>query len=411
MKLISFLLLNLIVTLVSLPSHGVELLLSWDQNTEEELAGYYFYSGTSPRTYNENPLMLPKESLTEADGRVSYQFPLTISEGVTYYFAVTAYDSSGYETGFSNEVQYSPEDVTDTTPPVGSIIINNSDPVTHSLDTILTLAATDDGRPLDSNALMTFSNDGQVWSDAESYAIGKIWSLTPGAGEKTVYAKFRDAAGNWMTEPAQDLIYYEASENTCDDPQNIQPVSATASSELLPRYSKNNIFDGNPLTAWSAFSVVKKDQFITLDLGEMKTLRGLNMYASKMFGTDFFPTDFQIEISRDNGTWASIGKEWGYTPPLQPPYSDIWAFDGIECRYVRIVITKSKTLFLFLHLAQIAEIEVHGCDIEYDMPLVTGAGSAIGTSQVESGRSIGEDSIKTNQGKLTAPGRPEVRFK
>jgi len=54
---------------------------------------------------------------------------------------------------------------------------------------------------------------------------------------------------------------------------------------------------------------------------------------------------------------------------------------------------------------------VHGCDLENDIPLVTGAGSAISTSQVESGRAIVEDSIKTNQGKLTPPGRPEVRFK
>ena len=52
-----------------------------------------------------------------------------------------------------------------------------------------------------------------------------------------------------------------------------------------------------------------------LDLGEMKKLSGLSMYASKMFGTDFFPTDFQIQVSRDNNTWASIGSEWGYTPP------------------------------------------------------------------------------------------------
>ncbi len=136
----------------------------------------------------------------------------------------------------------------------------------------------------------------------------------------------------------------------------------------------------------------------------------LNMYASQMFGTDFFPTDFQIEISRNNSTWASIGKEWGYTPPFQPSYSDKWAFDGIECRYVRIVITKSKTLFLFLHLAQIAEIEVHGCDIEYDIPLVIGEGFAVNASQENSGRVILDEPISRSQGKITTPGRPEVRF-
>lgn len=295
-------------------------------------------------------------------------------------------------------------------PPTGSVSINSDDYVTSSHSVFLTLFAIDDGNELDESGLMTLSNDGETWSVPEPYATGKIWTLSPGEGEKTVFVKFCDAAGNWMTAPAQDRIYYEASEITCDDPQNLRPVSATASSELLPRYSKKNAFDGNPLTAWSAFSLVKKDQFITLDLGEMKRLSGLNMYASRMFGTDFFPTDFGIEISRDNSTWASIGKEWGYTPPFQPPYADKWEFDGFDCRYLRINVTKSKTLFLFLHLAQIAEIELYGCDIEDDIPLITGQASAVSASQKKLDKIIIEDSIDTNQGELTTPGKPEVRF-
>jgi hypothetical protein len=389
----------------------VDLLLSWDQNTEEELAGYYLYSGTSSRDYKETPIMLPKESLTEADGRVSYQLPLTVAEGETYYFAVTAYDAFGYETDFSNEVHYAvPGEETDTTPPTGSIVINSGDPVTHSIDNILTLSAVDDGKELDAKGLMTFSNDGKEWSTPEPFTNGKVWTLTPGEGEKTVYVKFRDAAGNWMTEPAQDRIYYEASEITCDDPQNLRPVSATASSASLPRYSTDNIIDGNPLTAWSAFSFVRKDQYITLDLGAMKRLSGLNMYASKMFGTDFFPTDFQIEISRDNSAWASVGKEWGYTPPFQPPYADEWEFGGINCRYVRITITKAKTLFLFLHLAQIAEIEVYGCDIEEAASLIAAEALPLSASREESSKVKLEDAPSARQEQLTAPGRPEVRF-
>ncbi len=404
-------LLAILLCIFPLPSYGLELLLSWDQNTDDELAGYYLYSGTSSRDYKETPIMLPKESLAVVNGRVSYQFPLAAAEGVTYYFAVTAYDESGYETDFSNEVQYSQSgEGTDTTPPVGSIAINGGDSVTQSIETILALSAVDDGQELDERGLMAFSNDGDVWSDPEPYATGKIWTLSPGDGEKTVYVKFRDAAGNWMPQPVQDQIYYEASEITCDDPQNLRPVSATASSEWLPRYSKNNVFDGNPLTAWSAFSFVRKDQFIILDLGAMKKLSGLNMYASRMFGTDFFPTDFQIEISRDNNTWASIGKEWGYTPPFQPPYSDEWVFDGIDCRYLRITITKSKTLFLFLHLAQIAEIEVHGCDIEDTAALLAAEALPLSASRKESSRIKLEDAPGAHPEQLTAPGRPEVRF-
>jgi len=507
-----FILLAVLLTIVPLPSYGLEVLLSWDQNTEEELAGYYLYSGTSSRTYKETPLMLPKESLTEVNGRVSYQVPLTVSEGVTYYFAVTAYDKSGYETDFSNEVQYlSQGGGTDTTPPVGSIVINNGDSVTSSLDTILTLSAADndkalnsnalmtfsndriewstpepytstkiwtlapgagektvyvkfcdaagnwmpepaedkiiyeesqntnippigtiiingndyftdsltvfltllaidEGRELDEKGLMTFSNDGQEWSTPEPYMTGKIWTLSSGVGEKTVYVKFCDAAGNWMTEPAHDSIYYEESEITCDDPQKLQPVSAEASGEFSRFYSKDNVFDENPLTVWSALSWIRRDQFITLDLGDIKMLSGLNMYASRMFGMDFFPTDFQIQISRDNITWADLGAEWGYTPPLQPPYSDRWDFEGIDCRYIRINITKSRNLLLFFHLAQIAEIEVYGCNVEDDIPITAEKGYTVSTSQEKSNRILRDVPISASPGKPTTPGRPEVKF-
>ena len=99
-------------------SYGADVILSWDQNQEEELAGYYVYYGTSSRTYFENPFKLPKESLVEVDGSVNYQFTVSLTPGMTYYFAVTAYDIWGYETDFSNEVQYLiPEGEPDTTPP------------------------------------------------------------------------------------------------------------------------------------------------------------------------------------------------------------------------------------------------------------------------------------------------------
>ncbi len=98
---------------------------------------------------------------------------------------------------------------------------------------------------------MTFSNDNQIWSDPEHYTNNKIWTLSPGEGIKTVYVTFSDAAGNWMIEPVQDQIFYEASQSACDDLQKLQPASVTVSSQFLPFYSKDNAVDGNPATAWS----------------------------------------------------------------------------------------------------------------------------------------------------------------
>ena len=137
MNLVSCLLLAYIITFLPVASYGEEILLSWDQTPEEELAGYNVYYGTTSGVYFEEPFKLPKESLVEADGRVSYQFPITLSPELTYYFAVTAYDIWGYETDFSNEGQFQlPEGGTNT-----SVIINNNDIVTYSRNVVLTHSA------------------------------------------------------------------------------------------------------------------------------------------------------------------------------------------------------------------------------------------------------------------------------
>jgi hypothetical protein len=36
-------------------SYGAGLILTWDQSTRKELAGYYVHYGTSPQTYFKNP--------------------------------------------------------------------------------------------------------------------------------------------------------------------------------------------------------------------------------------------------------------------------------------------------------------------------------------------------------------------
>ena len=59
---------------------------------------------------------------------------------------------------------------------------------------------------------MTFSNDNQEWSDLEPFSNTKVWNLSPGEGNKTVFVQFRDTAGNWMIQPAYDQIVLEESQ-------------------------------------------------------------------------------------------------------------------------------------------------------------------------------------------------------
>lgn len=68
------------------------VLLAWDSNTETNLAGYRLYHGDASRAY---PYMV-EVGLTN-------QHWLTVSRRVRNYFAVTAFNTAGLESDFSNE--------------------------------------------------------------------------------------------------------------------------------------------------------------------------------------------------------------------------------------------------------------------------------------------------------------------
>ena len=67
--------------------------LAWDANTETDLAGYKVHYGTSSRTYTQ----------VIDVGNVTTYTVTALATG-TYYFAVTAYNTSRAESDYSNEV-------------------------------------------------------------------------------------------------------------------------------------------------------------------------------------------------------------------------------------------------------------------------------------------------------------------
>lgn len=79
----------------------------------------------------------------------------------------------------------------DTTPPTGSIRINNGASTTNTTTITLNLQATDSSGV----AEMRFSNDNVTWSDWQTYSTSASWTLTEGDGTKTVYVQFKDNAG------------------------------------------------------------------------------------------------------------------------------------------------------------------------------------------------------------------------
>ncbi len=103
------------------------------------------------------------------------------------------------------------EIIVDRIPPTGTILINNGDEFTGSKIVTLTLQAKDEGSGITQGGLMMLRNSPGNWSDPLPYESPRTWDITAYGGDekegiKTVYVKYRDAAGNWMTQEQQDSI-------------------------------------------------------------------------------------------------------------------------------------------------------------------------------------------------------------
>ena len=91
----------------------------------------------------------------------------------------------------------------DTVAPTGSVVIDGGATYAASTSVNLTLSATDATSGV---AQMRFGDDNINWSDWESYATGKVWTLRSGDGIKTVYARFRDVAGNESSPVSNTIV-------------------------------------------------------------------------------------------------------------------------------------------------------------------------------------------------------------
>ncbi len=103
----------MILTLVSgRAAFAADAMLSWSANTESDLAGYRVHYGTTSGSY---PTVIDV-------GRVTTYTVTGLGAG-TYYFVLTAYNTAGGESGFSNEGR---KVIADTQPPVISAVAAGS---------------------------------------------------------------------------------------------------------------------------------------------------------------------------------------------------------------------------------------------------------------------------------------------
>jgi hypothetical protein len=421
--------------------------LTWNQNSEGDLKGYKVYYRAPAGAYGD-----PKDV-----GNITKYTLLGLESQKNYFVAITAYDTSGNESNKSEEISgvaqlspntstttpittstpgpvtttstpgpvttSTPNPVTTTTPgPIATttirddthlsstVLINNGDKVTQAENVTLTLFATDkDGNELGKDALMILKDDSLDWSDPEPYATTKNWVLSQGKGDKTVSVRFGHTADNWLSE-AQDQVRLVGTQ------KQLKPDSILSSSEFTPFWGKDNVADGDPLTFWSSFlAFYWGNESITLDLGEVKLIESVNMYATVFFNTCYFPVNFQIELSKNNIDWEELYTLRNYTP--KPAKSDSWNLNSYEGRYIKIYITKARIFFFFFYLTQIAEIEVYGYDLPEDQqsekpddtPLVTPGKPDDGSKEEKEGETPGEEAGGV-QGAPGIPGKPAIIF-
>jgi hypothetical protein len=76
-----------------------EVKLTWKANSESDLSGYNVYCGKSSRRYGP-PVKAGKSTTCTLSN---------LEAGTTYYFAITALDTSGNESGYSAEIKAAPK--------------------------------------------------------------------------------------------------------------------------------------------------------------------------------------------------------------------------------------------------------------------------------------------------------------
>ncbi len=194
--------------------------ISWNANTESDLAGYRIYYGTSPRN-NSCP---PANYSTST--RVGNVLTYTINNllvGQTYYFSTTAYDTSNNESCFSNEgsktITSSTSTPPDTTPPSAISNLSSSN-ISQTSATLNWTSPGDDGNSGTASSYdirySTFAITSSNWNSATQVS-GEPVPLLSGSNQTFTVVGLQP-----------NTLYYFAIRTT-DDAGNVSSLSNIAS--------------------------------------------------------------------------------------------------------------------------------------------------------------------------------------
>jgi hypothetical protein len=280
-SIISFIVIALIAPYVQ----AADVSLAWDLpqanqdgTASEILAGIRIHWGQASGKYTET-----KEI---KDPNATSTTIASLDEGKTYYFAATAFDFSGNDSDFSNEVSTT---IPLTPPP----------PPPPPLDT-------DGDGLIDEDERNIYGTDPNLAdSDGDGFADGTEVSQ-----------------GFDPSDPDSQPTLAE------QDPEVLSVQSVTASDWQEPNVAANTL-DLNFNTRWSALG---DGQWLQYDLGEANMT--VHQVAIAWFNGNQRASAFAIEVSTNGQDWTEVysGDSSGTTLELEP-----YTFDNVTARYVRIV--------------------------------------------------------------------------
>jgi hypothetical protein len=163
---------------------AADVTLAWDPVAASDIAGYNLHYGTASRQYS---------GVIDAGKTTSCKVP-NLTAGKTWYFAATAYTTSGKQSGYSNEVVY--------TVPAAATATTTTAPTTSTGTTATapkTLAAITISGPDTVN-----ENSSAAYTCTATYSDGSSAAVTPTWSENSVYTTISTAGKLTATAVAAD---------------------------------------------------------------------------------------------------------------------------------------------------------------------------------------------------------------